>query len=80
MEICVDQVGYYSSDFEGFRFYEIDGTMTLISAGCNDWHFVDLSSYRLIGFKTTVSDYIGGRRNIREITPIIDQEYELGSS
>jgi hypothetical protein len=38
-----------------------------------DQQVVDLTGRRLIGFKTIISDYQRGQRNIRTICPIIDE-------
>ena len=74
MEICSDIAGSsIHSDIEGFRFFEFDGTYQEISPDCHEWHEYDLRDNRLIGFNITESDYINGWRNVRVITPIVDQ-------
>ena len=46
-------------DFEGFGFLEYDNTYQSLSPDCDRKHnvVVDLKSYRLIGFKVTISDF-----------------------
>ena len=46
--------------------------ITLPSTGCQDFMTEDLSQNRLIGFQAVVSDYTGGRRNIRSLGVIVD--------
>ena len=74
--MCVDGGGATSaSDFEGFKFSEFDGDSDQLTPSCpnNDFHIYDLSlKKRLIGFHVTISDYTGGRQNIRSIAAIVD--------
>ena len=59
--MCLDNYETYSisNDFEGFEFVESDLSVTYISPDCPTAYWVteDLTNYRLIGFKTTISDY-----------------------
>ena len=58
LKICVDNThGGISDDFEGFKLTEADGSSVTISASCSPFTTFDLSQYRLIGFKTTISDF-----------------------
>ena len=58
MDIYADLTAFREyADFEGFRFYESDGTDVTVSPADCEFFTEDLSSFRLIGFRTIVSDY-----------------------
>ena len=74
IEICLNIGGSsIHSDFEGFRFFELDGTYQELSPDCDAWYEFDLRNNRLIGFNITESDYVNDWRNIRVMTAIVDQ-------
>ena len=61
-------------------FFEYNNNYQYLGPNCNDANnvVVDLSGYRLIGFKVVISDFNENWRNIRTITPIVDTPPVLG--
>ena len=75
IEICLDNWTVYNKhDIEGFWFLEYNKDYRYLGPSCHPiWNtVVDLSGYRLIGFKVIESDVNENWRNIKTITPIVD--------